>query len=128
MKRPISISIDGPAAAGKSTLARALAERMGFLYVDTGALYRAVGYYVCMQGADPADAAQVVPLLRKISVLPVYHNGEQRMMLNGEDVSEAIRMPEMSMAASHVSAIPEVRAFLLELQRNLAREHSVVMD
>ena len=123
-----SIAIDGPAGAGKSTLARKLAEKLGFLYVDTGAIYRTVTLKVLWEKADPADPAQVVPLLEGLEIHMGYENGEQRMYLEGEDVSAAIRRHKVSGAASQVSAIPEVRAFLLDFQRKLARENNVVMD
>ena len=124
-----SIAIDGPSGAGKSTLAKALAEALGFLYVDTGAIYRTVGLRAFRAGADPADPAAVVPLLEGLDI-GMRHAGDglQRMYLNGEDVTEAIRRHEISAYASAVSAIPAVRAFLLEQQRALAREHDVVMD
>ena len=124
-----SIAIDGPAGAGKSTLAKKLAEQLGFLYVDTGAIYRTVALKVLWEKADPADPAQVVPLLEGLELHMGYDSdGVQRMYLEGEDVSAAIRRHKVSGAASQVSAIPEVRSFLLELQRKLARESSVVMD
>lgn len=128
MNHPISIAIDGPAAAGKSTVARRLAAELGFLYVDTGALYRAIGYAVLTAKQDPADAAAVEALLPSLQLSIRYVDGVQRIFLNGQDVSEEIRLPEMSMAASRVSAIPAVRAFLLDLQRDFARRESVVMD
>ena len=123
-----SIAIDGPAGAGKSTLARKLAEKLGFLYVDTGAIYRTVALKALWEKADPADPVQVVPLLEGLEIHMDYENGEQKMYLEGEDVSAAIRRHKVSGAASQVSAIPEVRAFLLEFQRKLARERDVVMD
>ena len=124
-----SVAIDGPAGAGKSTLARRLAERLGYLYVDTGAIYRTVALAVLRVGADPADEAEVVPLVEGLEVSMAYGgDGEQRMYLAGEDVSEAIREHRVSGAASKVSAIPAVRAFLLDFQRKQAREHDVVMD
>lgn len=123
-----SIAIDGPAGAGKSTLARRLAEKLGFLYVDTGAIYRTVALKVLWEKADPADPGQVIPLLEGLEIHMDYENGEQKMYLEGEDVSGAIRQHKVSGAASQVSAIPEVRAFLLEFQRKLARERDVVMD
>ena len=124
-----SIAIDGPAGAGKSTLAKKLAEQLGFLYVDTGAIYRTVALKVLWEKADPSDPAQVVPLLEGLELHMGYDSdGVQRMYLEGEDVSAAIRRHKVSGAASQVSAIPEVRSFLLEFQRKLARESSVVMD
>lgn len=124
-----SIAIDGPAGAGKSTLAKALAARLGFLYVDTGAIYRTVGLSVARQGgdcSDPADVAARLPALR----LSLTHgpDGRQHMLLGEEDVTEAIRENTVSRYASQVSAHPAVRAFLLEMQRDLARQHDVVMD
>ena len=124
-----SIAIDGPAGAGKSTLARRLAGRLGFLYVDTGAIYRTVALKALRAGADPGDPSQVVPLLAGLDIGMDYSpEGEQRMFLEGEDVSQAIREHQVSGITSKVSAIPEVRAFLLDVQRRLAEEHSVVMD
>lgn len=123
-----SIAIDGPAGAGKSTLARKLAEQLGYIYVDTGAIYRTVALKALWEKADPADPAQVVPLLEGLEIHMGYEDGVQKMYLEGEDVSGAIRRHKVSGAASQVSAIPEVRAFLLEFQRKLARESSVVMD
>lgn len=125
----VSIAIDGPSGAGKSTLARALAKEKGYLYVDTGAIYRTLGCCVRRAGANPADEAAVMKLLRSVSVeLRHGEDGLQRMFLNGEDVSEEIRLPEISKYASAVSAHPVVRTYLLEMQRALARSHSVVMD
>ena len=124
-----AVAIDGPAGAGKSTIAKAVAARCGFVYVDTGAIYRTVGLAVRRAGADPHDAAAVAPLLPGLEIRFDYSpDGSQRMYLNGEDVSGAIRSPEMSMYASAVSALPAVRAFLLDMQREAARVHSVVMD
>lgn len=124
----ISIAIDGPAGAGKSTLAKEAARRLGYIYVDTGALYRAIGYYVSCSGADPGSAEQVVPLLSGLRVGLKFVDGEQHVFANGEDVTAFIRTPEMSMAASQVSAMPVVRDFLFDLQLGLARENNVVMD
>jgi len=124
-----SVAIDGPAGAGKSTLARQAARELGFLYVDTGAIYRTVALKVLRTGADPADEAQVSALLEGLDISMDYGpDGEQRMFLEGEDVSKAIREHQVSGLTSQVSAIPAVRAFLLDFQRRLAREHSVVMD
>ena len=125
----VSIAIDGPAGAGKSTLARKAAGELGFLYVDTGAIYRTVALKVRRAGADPERPEQVVPLLEGLDLRMDYGpDGAQRMYLEGEDISQAIRTSEVSGLASKVSAIPEVRAFLLDVQRRQAREHDVVMD
>ena len=124
-----SIAIDGPSGAGKSTLARQVAARLDFLYVDTGALYRTIGCYIRRKGVDPRDAAAVAACLPDIRVELTYGaDGLQHMLLNGEDVTEEIRLPEISLCASAVSAHPAVRSFLLETQRQLARTHNVVMD
>ena len=124
----ISIAIDGPAGAGKSSICRRLAGELHFLHVDTGALYRAVGLAVLRQGKSPADPADVLPVVPHIHIDLRFENGEQRIFLNGEDVSAAIRLPEASAAASQVSALPQVRAFLLEQQRSLAQQYNVIMD
>ena len=124
----IQIAIDGPSGAGKSTVAKALAARLGIVYVDTGALYRTVGYDVRTQETDPKNAEAVEALRPHISLQIRYENGSQEVYLNGEAMGDKIRTPEMSMYASAVSAIPAVRAFLLETQRSIARENSVVMD
>ena len=124
----IRIAIDGPSGSGKSTLAKALAKELGIIYVDTGALYRTIGYYVYVNGKDPHSEEDVENLLSGVNIELKYENGSQRVILNGEDLGDKIRMPEMSMYASAVSAIPSVRAFLLEMQKSLARENSVVMD
>lgn len=124
----IAIAIDGPSGAGKSTLARELARSRGFVYIDTGALYRAVGLFATRAGADTGSAEQVAPLLRDIKLELCYERDGQHVIMNGEDVSSSIRSPEMSMAASAVSALPEVRAFLLGLQRDIAEKNNVVMD
>ncbi len=124
----INIALDGPSGAGKSTIAKMLAERLGYVYVDTGALYRSIAYYVISQGADPKESGQVCPLLSRIDVKLAYENGTQLVLLNGEDVSDKIRTPEISMGASAVSAIPAVREFLFELQRSIARENNIIMD
>lgn len=124
----ISVAVDGPAGAGKSTICRRAAKRLGFVYVDTGALYRAVGLYVLRQGADPSNAQAVERLLKGFTLDLRFEAGEQQVLLNGENVTGQIRTPEVSMAASGVSAVPAVREFLFETQRRLAREHNVVMD
>lgn len=124
-----SIAIDGPAGAGKSTLAKALAARLGFLYVDTGAIYRTVGLCVARSGGDCGDKAQVLARLPEIQIAMTYgEDGLQHMLLNGEDVTKTIRENAVSGYASLVSAYPEVRAFLLDMQRELARTHNVIMD
>ena len=124
-----SIAIDGPAGAGKSTLARALARELGYLYVDTGAIYRTVAIRAREAGADPSDPEQVAPLLEDLDLRMDYGgDGVQRMYLSGRDVTEAIRENEISALASQVAALPAVREFLLEFQRKQAREHDVVMD
>lgn len=124
-----SIAIDGPSGAGKSTLAKALAAKLGFLYVDTGAIYRTVGLYVARQGGDCAKEEDVLPRLSQVKISMIYgEGGLQHMILNGEDVTQAIRQNEVSRYASQVSAMGEVRAFLLDMQRSMARENSVIMD
>lgn len=124
-----SIAIDGPAGAGKSTLARQAAKELGFLYVDTGAIYRTVALKTLRAGVDAADESQVAPLLENLDIRMDYGpDGEQRMFLEGEDVSKAIREHQVSGLASKVAAIPAVRDFLLDFQRKQAREHDVVMD
>lgn len=124
----ISVAIDGPSGAGKSTLAKRLAKELGYLYVDTGAMYRSIGLYALRQGVDPRDEAAVTALLPRIQIELRYVNGAQRVLLCGEDVSEAIRAENVGMATSAVSAHPPVRAFLLELQRGMARTHDILMD
>lgn len=127
--KTISIAIDGPSGAGKSTLAKSVSQTLGYLYVDTGAIYRTIGYGVYRKGADPKDGAAVAALLPEFEIgLSYGDDGLQHMTLNGQDVTEQIRLPEISMYASGVSAHPAVRAHLLEMQRKLAREHNVVMD
>ena len=124
----ISVAIDGPAGAGKSTLARKAAAQLGFIYVDTGALYRTVGLKFSKMGADTELKCDIASVLAETTVDIRFVNGEQRVFLDGEDVSEEIRTPVASMMASAVSAKSEVRAFLLEMQRKLARENDVLMD
>lgn len=124
----VSVAIDGPAGAGKSTLARRLAAQLGYIYVDTGAMYRAVGLYALRAGQDPKDNAAVEGLLPQILLRLDCPDGEQHIYLNGEDVSSAIRTEQAGMAASAVGANPAVRAFLLETQRQMARTQNVLMD
>lgn len=124
----ISVAIDGPSGAGKSSLAKRLAKELGYLYVDTGAMYRAIGLYAKRAGADTKDAAAVEALLPSIRLELKYVDGTQRVLLCGEDVSEAIRAEEIGMAASDVSAHPAVRRFLLDTQRNMALTHDLLMD
>ncbi len=129
MNGHIAIAIDGPSGAGKSSLARRCAAAFGFVYVDTGAIYRTVGLAALRRGIDRRDEEAVRALLPELAIEMRYNDaGEQRMYLNGEDVSTEIRLPEVSICASDVSALPAVRAFLLEMQRKMAREHDVIMD
>jgi len=124
----INIAIDGPAGAGKSTLARRAATELGYVYVDTGALYRAVALYMLQRGIDVNNSVAVGSVLPMIDVELKYVNGEQRVYLCGENVSSVIRTPEVSMAASNVSAIAKVREFLFDLQQNIAAAKNVIMD
>lgn len=124
----ISVAIDGPVGAGKSSIARAAAERLNFIYCDTGALYRAVGLYCHRNGTDMNDPSAVAACIGGISLDIRLENGIQRVFLNGEDVSEEIRLPEISMAASAVSAVSEVRSALLDMQRGIAEKNNVIMD
>ena len=127
--KTISIAIDGPSGAGKSTLAKSVSRALGYLYVDTGAIYRTIGYGAYAKGVNPGDGQAVAALLPELEIGLTYgEDGLQHMTLNGEDVTEKIRLPEISLYASAVSAYPAVRAHLLEMQRKLAREHNVVMD
>ena len=126
---PIAIAIDGPAGAGKSTIARLAAAELGFIYVDTGALYRAIGLAAKRRGIEPSDKDAVIAMLGEISVgLAFNDEREQVVLLDNEDVSGLIRTPEISMMASAVSAIPEVRDYLLKLQRDMADNNNVIMD
>lgn len=124
----MKVAIDGPAGAGKSSVARAVADRLGFLYVDTGALYRAAALYAIRGGVAPGDAERVLPLLAEMRPELCYKEGEQCVILNGENVSALIRTEEVSRGASAISAIPEVREFLFRLQRDIAEQNDVVMD
>lgn len=127
--KPISIAIDGPSGAGKSTLARSVASKLGYLYVDTGAIYRTIAYAIHVRGILPQDEQAVLEALPQIRVELCYGaDGLQHMLLNGQDVTREIRLPEVSLCASVVSAYPGVRAYLLEMQRRLAQENDVVMD
>ena len=125
----IAIAIDGPAGAGKSTIAKLAAKELSFIYVDTGALYRAIGLSAQRNGIVSKDAEKILSMLKNTKIeLAFNEKGEQVVLLNSEDVSGFIRTPEISMYASDVSAIPEVRAFLLDLQRNMAKTNNVIMD
>ncbi len=124
----MQIALDGPSGAGKSSVAKALAAKLGFVYVDTGALYRTVGYYVRSQGVTREDKAGIVACLPAIHIEVRYENGAQHVYLNGEDLGDKIREPEISMYASAVSAVPEVRSFLLDTQRDIAAKNNVIMD
>lgn len=124
----MQIAIDGPSGAGKSSVAKAVAAKLGIVYVDTGALYRTVGYYVRSQGITREDVAGIVNCLPRISIEVRYENGTQHVYLNGEDLGDRIREPEISMYASAVSAVPAVRSFLLNTQRDIAAKNSVIMD
>ena len=123
-----AVAIDGPAGAGKSSVAKAAAKELGFVYVDTGAIYRTIALYVLRKGVDPHDAAGVEALLPEIQVGMEYTDQGQKMLLNGEDVTGLIRTPEVSMATSTCAAIPAVRGYLLQLQRDLAQKNNVLMD
>lgn len=124
-----SIAVDGPSGAGKSTMAKKLARALGFLYVDTGAIYRTLGLFALRQGISPEDEAAVAQLLPMVSIRLDYgEDWVQKMYLNGEDVTDAIRTPEVSTAASQISAIPGVRDFLMDMQRDLAKQGNVIMD
>lgn len=124
----ISVAIDGPSGAGKSTVARAVAARMGYVYVDTGAMYRAIGLAVYRRGITGEDTAGIIASLPTVDISLAYQDGMQHVLLNGEDVSEAIRTPEIAQYASKVSAVPEVRRFLLDVQRDMAKNSNILMD
>ena len=128
MEKIINIAIDGPGGAGKSTISKTVAKRLDILYVDTGSLYRTIGLFVKLKGVNPKDASAVAAILPEISIEVKYENGAQVNYLNGVNHGEAIRTPEMSMYASDVSAIPAVRSFLLETQKQIAKTNSVIMD
>ncbi len=125
----IAIALDGPAGAGKSSIAKRVAKALDYIYVDTGALYRAIGLAASRRGVEPAPSPEVDALLGSITVdLAFNESGEQVVLLDGEDVSGEIRTPEASMTASKISAVPAVRAYLLDLQRSMAKTHNVIMD
>jgi len=126
--KKFAVAIDGPSGAGKSSIAKALAKKLNIIYVDTGAIYRTVGLYVYRHNVDSKDEYSIIAMLSDISVSLDYVDGVQHIFLNGEDVSDLIRTETISRYASDVSAIPEVRAFLLNLQRDMAKENSVIMD
>lgn len=129
MKKVYSIAIDGPAGAGKSSIAKQVAKELGFVYVDTGAIYRTVGYHMDLMGIGPKDTDGITRLLDDVNLSITYdETGLQHMILNGRDVTAEIRTPEMSQIASLISAQSCVREFLLDMQRNVAREHNVIMD
>ena len=123
-----AIAVDGPSGAGKSTMVKAIAGKLGYVYVDTGAIYRSVGLYAARLGIAREDVAELIPHLDEIGVALAYEEGQQKIYLNGEDVTGKIRTPEISLYASAVSALPEVRKKLLSLQRDLAKTNNVIMD
>jgi cytidylate kinase len=129
--KKITVAIDGPGGAGKSTISKAIAKKLGIIYVDTGALYRTVGYYARENGLSVEDSKvseKITPMLDKINIEIKYVDGAQHVILNGEDLGDKIRQPDISMYASACSSVATVRAFLLEAQKKLARENSVIMD
>ena len=129
MAKTISIAIDGPAGAGKSTSARRLAGELGYYYVDTGAIYRTVAYFLDLLGVSPKDADGVRRYIDELTIEITYdEEGKQHMIMNGMDVSDEIRTPDISQKASLVSAHPEVREMLLDMQRDVAKKHNVIMD
>lgn len=129
MKKLYSVAIDGPSGAGKSSVAKEVAKELNILYVDTGAIYRTIGLAICRRGLNPKRKADVLPVLPELDIRMAYgEDGLQHMLLNGEDVTAEIRRPEVSLYASDVSAMAEVREFLMEMQRDMARKSCVVMD
>lgn len=129
MEKLYSVAIDGPSGAGKSSVAKEVAKELNILYVDTGAIYRTIGLAICRRGLDPKRKADVLPVLPELDIRMAYgEDGLQHMLLNGEDVTAEIRRPEVSLYASDVSAMAEVREFLMEMQRDMARKSCVVMD
>ena len=129
MKKLYSVAIDGPSGAGKSSVAKAVAKQLNILYVDTGAIYRTIGLEICRRGLDPKSKTDVLPVLPELDIRMAYGDDRlQHMLLNGEDVTAEIRRPEISLYASDVSAMAEVREFLMEMQRDMARKNCVIMD
>ena len=129
MKSYVSIALDGPAGAGKSTMAKAVARDLGYCYVDTGAIYRTLGYHISLYGIGPRDVDGVTRLIDDANIEITYDDqGGQHMILNGTDVTDELRTPQMSDYASKISVMKPVRAYLLDLQRDLARKHNVIMD
>ena len=124
----MKIAIDGPAGAGKSTISKEVAKKLGIIYIDTGAMYRAIGLAAVRSGIDTKDAEGVKSVLDKVDITISHSDGTQQIFLNGENVSEEIRLPEISVAASNVAVIPEVRLKLVELQRSLAERCDVIME
>lgn len=124
----INVALDGPSGAGKSTIAKAVAKKLKYVYVDTGAMYRSIAYYVISNGCNPENADEYVDKLSDIKVELCYVDDVQHIVLNGEDVSDKIRTPEISMGASRVSAVPEVRAHLLGMQKEIAEKNNIIMD
>lgn len=124
----INVALDGPSGAGKSTIAKAVAKKLKYVYVDTGAMYRSIAYYVISKGCNLEKANEYVNLLSDIKVELCYVDEVQHVVLNGEDVSDKIRTPEISMGASKVSAVPEVRAHLLGMQKEIAEKNNIIMD
>lgn len=122
------IAIDGPSGAGKSSVAKLLSKKLGMVYVDTGALYRTIGLYVYNKGIDKSENEKIIASLPEIDLKLTFENGSQHVLLNGDDVGDTIRTQTIAAYASAVSAIPEVRAFLLDTQRNIAKENSIIMD
>lgn len=128
MKQYHSVAIDGPSGAGKSTIAKAAAKALGFVYLDTGAIYRTVAWHITMLGIGPKDTDHVPMLLDDANIVIEFQDGQQHMILNGKDITGEIRTPEISACASQLAQQPAVRDFLLDLQRNLAKEHDIIMD
>ena len=123
-----NIAIDGPAGAGKSTIARRTAQELSFIYVDTGALYRALAVFLVDEGVSPEDTEKVKEAVKSVKVSIAYENGEQQVLVNGKNVTDRLRAESVGNMASTISAIPAVRAALLDLQRDLAKAHDVLMD